>query len=81
MFLNNYCGDYISGIMNSNIEKSFEFFLHKDFYEYKDNEWLAICGHKIIAHGENLKEVIKKASTSCSERPLFTRVKKTACYL
>lgn len=63
-------------------EKNFEFFLRNDFAGYKENEWIAICGEKVIAHGDNLKEVIKNAAQLCKEaRPLFTRVKKMAHYL
>ena len=63
-------------------EKSFDFFLKSDFKDYDENEWVAICGDRIIAHGKNLKTVIKKASGSCKKtRPLFTRVKKLAHYL
>ncbi len=66
----------------SNAEKSFEFFLQSDFTKYKDNEWLAICGDRVIAHGLDLKEVMQKAkSATGAMRPLFTRVKKTAQYL
>ena len=66
----------------TDMEKSFEFFLRNDFSRYKENDWIAICEDKIVAYGENLKEVIKKAKDSCKEgRPLFTRVKKIAHYL
>ncbi len=64
-----------------NVERSFNFFLNNDFSGYKENEWLAICGDKVVAHGENLKKVIKDSKTSCNMRPLFTRVKKAAHYL
>lgn len=62
-------------------EKNFEFFLKNDFSAYKENEWIAICEAEVVAHGEILKEVIKKAKESCKGKPLFTRVKKAAHYL
>ena len=66
----------------ANAEKSFEFFLKSDFKEYKEDDWLAICGGKVVAHGQNLKEVMQKAKNIPGAiRPLFTRVKKTAQYL
>ena len=66
--------------MAENIEANFEFFLKKDFEEFEDGEWLAICGKKIIAHTKDLKKVMSD-SKNCKERPLFTRVKKSAFYL
>ena len=64
------------------VEKSFEFFLRSDFRGFKENEWLAICGSKVVAHGESLKEVIEKAKCpSGMDKPLFTRVKRVAHYL
>jgi hypothetical protein len=64
-----------------NSEKSFDFFLKNDFSTYKENEWIAICGSKIVAHGETLKKVILDSKKNCNDRPLFTRVKKAAYYL
>ncbi len=66
-------------MVQANAEKSFEFFLKSDFREYNENEWLAICCDKVVAHGLDLKEVMKQAKgVSCTIRPLFTRVKKVA---
>ena len=63
------------------LEKSFDYFLKNDFTEYKEDEWVAICGEKIVASGYDLKEVIKKSKEVCKERPLFTKVKRIAHYL
>lgn len=66
-------------MVRANCEKNFEFFLKSDFGEYTDNEWLTICGDKVVAHGLNLKEVMKQVNcVSGAMRPLFTRVKKVA---
>lgn len=63
-------------------EKNFDFFLKTDFQGFEENEWLAICDEKVIAHGMDLKKVIHEAKSACGTvRPLFTRVKKLAHYL
>ncbi len=73
---------WVSEMASAAIEKSFEFFLKADFKGYKEDEWVAICGEKVVAHGENLKEVIAKAKGICGVgKPLFTRVSRTAHYL
>ena len=46
------------------LEKSFDYFLKNDFTEYKEDEWVAICGEKIVASGYDLKEVIKENQES-----------------
>ena len=69
-------------MVQSNADKSFDFFLKSDFSGYNDKEWLAICGNKVVAHGLKLKEVMERAKcVSGTARPLFTRVKKAAIYL
>jgi len=82
-FLNVYNIVYLGYEMaGMNVEKNFDFFLNTDFQGYKENEWVAICDQKVVAHGDNLKQVIKKAKDVCgTSRPLFTRVKKIAHYL
>jgi len=65
-----------------NAEKSFDFFLKSDFKGFNEDEWLAICGSKVVAHGADLRAVIAKSKKLCGvERPLFTRVSKIAHYL
>lgn len=65
-----------------NVENNFEFFLKADFKRYGEDEWLAICESKVVAHGASLKQVIAEAKKACGvKRPLFTRVSKIAHYL
>lgn len=65
--------------MNVSLEKNFEFFLKTDFLDYEEGEWLAIHCEKVISHGKNLKEVIRKAKeTAPIAKVLITKVRKTA---
>ncbi|OGJ22333.1 hypothetical protein A3K73_03820 [Candidatus Pacearchaeota archaeon RBG_13_36_9] len=54
--------------------KNYELFLKSDVSEYI-GEWVAICDKKIVAHGKNVKEVVKEASQKCyGKRPLIARI-------
>lgn len=64
------------------IQKNFEYFLKENFGSYKDGEWVAISGEKVIAHGFDFKKVMEKSRSIVSlSKVLFSKVKKTASYL
>ena len=46
-------------------------------------EWVAICDKKVIAHGENVKEVFSQTKKKCPNKiPLITKIsdKKTRIF-
>lgn len=68
--------------MNKTLDIGFEFFLKNDFEDFKEGEWIAIFGNKIVSHGTVLKEVVKEAQkTTPLSKVLLTKVKKSASYL
>ncbi len=68
--------------MNTAVEQNFRYFLGHEFEKYKEGEWVAIFGDKVISHGESLKTVISEAKkTAPMSRVLLSKIKKTASYL
>lgn len=65
------------------MEKSFQHFLDNSFQNYKDGEWVAIYGEKVVVHGLNLKKVLEsvKRKGLPVSGVLISKVKKTASYL
>lgn len=41
-------------------DKNYNYFIHADFSRY-ENEWIAISGKRVIAHGKRADLVIKRA--------------------
>ena len=56
------------------MNKNYNFFMKTDISGYI-GKWIAVCNRKIVASGDNAKEVFKEAKRKCpKERPLLTRV-------
>ena len=61
---------------------NYQFFMKEDMNNFI-GEWVAICDNKVIAHGENVKEVFSKTKKKCSNKiPLITKIsdKKTRIF-
>ena len=58
------------------MSQEFEFLSVTDTSEYAD-KWIAVVGQKIIASGDDLKQVYKEAKEKSGKKePLFMRVPK-----
>jgi len=54
---------------------NYEWFLKKDFKDYS-GKWLAIIDKKIVASGNDVKQVIQRAKKDYpTKKPLITKVK------
>ncbi|MBM3234363.1 succinyl-CoA synthetase subunit alpha [Candidatus Pacearchaeota archaeon] len=54
--------------------QNYELFLRADVSSYI-GEWIAICDGKIVAHSNNVKEVLSKANAKCpGKKPLIARI-------
>ena len=45
-------------------EKNYNYYMSTDISLYS-GEWIEICENKIVAHGRNLKNVVKEANEKC----------------
>lgn len=45
---------------NATLSKNYEFYADADLSAYA-GEWVAIINEEVVAHGKNVKELIKKA--------------------
>lgn len=54
--------------------QEFDFYSITDMSEYA-GKWVAILGNKVIASGDNLKQVYEEAKKNAhGKEPLFTRI-------
>ncbi|MCX6778366.1 MAG: DUF5678 domain-containing protein [Candidatus Micrarchaeota archaeon] len=64
--------------MSSTADKNFEFYLSLDLEKYA-GKWIAILDNKVIAIGEDFREVFNKTKKDYPNKmPLFDRVSETA---
>jgi len=55
-------------------DDNYQFYLKANVSNYL-GQWVAICGHKIVASGHDVKKVYKEAREKCpKEKPLLTRI-------
>ena len=56
------------------MDKNYKFFMKTNMDRYI-GQWVAICDQEIVASGDDLKKVFKKAKEKCPrKKPLITKV-------
>jgi len=53
--------------MTSTAKSNHEFFLKADLGQYT-GEWVAICANRVVAHGNDVKQVAEEAQRLCGSR-------------
>lgn len=53
--------------------KEFEFFLKADFHKY-EGKYIAIVEDKVVASGDNAKEVFEEAKRRTSKTPTLAKI-------
>ena len=64
------------------MDTNYQFFMKENMDKFI-GEWVAICDKKVIAHGENVKEVFSQTKKKCPNKiPLITKIsdKKTRIF-